>query len=190
MIITINTTSRTSRIVFNITLFIFGALLCGTAAYSWTGPTSTPSDGNVSAPINVGTLSQIKDGALSVNGFSNTGSSYIAGNLGVGVANPAEKLHVVGSAYITGQLGIDVTNPAQKVHVDGRVRATGFCINGSCITSWPEEGSYGASTWSAWVAHGTSPTCASGRVMTGLQIQMHSLYGISQLRILCRVLTP
>jgi hypothetical protein len=198
MIITINTTSRTSRLVFNTTLLIFGATLCSTAAYSWTGPTSTAPDANVSAPINVGTLSQIKDGALSVNGFSNVGSSYIAGRLGVGVESPTQKFEVAGSAYITGNLGIDVVNPAQKVHVNGRVRATGFCIGTSCVTSWPAtEGVYGGSTWSAWLStNNASASCANGRVMTGTQTafdgdQFGVLPGSAvSIRIRCTVLTP
>jgi hypothetical protein len=193
MIITINTSSRTSRLVFTASLLIFGAALCGTITYSWTGPTSTPPDGNVSVPINVSSTSQIKDGALSVNGFSNVGSSFISGRLGVGVESPTQKFEVAGGAYITGNLGIDVTNPAQKVHVDGRVRATGFCINGSCITSWPVEGSYGTSAYTWLSSTGSTQTCASGRVMTGMRTTSGptAFWGThDDMAIRCTVLTP
>jgi hypothetical protein len=181
----IDTASRTSRFTFSVTLLIFGATLCSTAVYSWTGPTSTPPDGNVSAPINVGTLSQIKDGALSVNGFSNVGSSYIAGRLGVGVANPDLKLEVAGATYITGQLGVGIASPAQKVHVDGYVRATGFCINGNCATNW---GSYGTSAW-ANLANGQDYTCPAGKVMTGLDITGNAVSGLTSVRVRCTFLT-
>jgi hypothetical protein len=167
MILTIDTSSHSFRLSAFISLFIFGAVLGASGVYSWTGPTGTPPDGNVEAPLNVGTLSQIKDGALSVNGFSNVGSSYIEGNL-----------------------GIDVTNPVQKVHVNGRVRATGFCIGTSCITSWPTAGSHGAATWTGWQANGTAPNCAAGRVIVGLGIQKDPTLGITHFRLNCRVVTP
>jgi hypothetical protein len=168
VIITINTSSRTSQLVFSVSLFVFGAVLCGTAAYSWTGPTGAPPDSNVAAPLNVGTASQIKDGALSVNGFSNVGSSYIAGDLGV-----------------------DITSPLQKVHVNGRVRATGFCIGATCITAWPDEGGYGATAYTPWLSGtGSWNTCPSGRVMTGLQTTSGSGGVMMDMRIRCTVLNP
>jgi len=36
-------------------------------------------------------------------------------------------------------LGIDESNPSERLHVYGRVRASGFCIDNSCITSWPSS---------------------------------------------------
>ena len=49
-----------------ITLALFGAFV----AFAWTGPTSAPPNGNVSAPINVGTTDQIKSGAFGVKSIS------------------------------------------------------------------------------------------------------------------------
>jgi hypothetical protein len=180
----IDTSSRTSQLVFSVSLFVFGMVLCGTAAYSWTGPTSAPPDGNVSAPVNVGTDSQIKDGALSVNGFSNVGSSYVAGRLGVGVASPDQKLEVSGNAYITGELGVGIASPSQKLHVNGNVRATGFCIGGNCATSW---GGYGTSAW-ANLSNNQDYTCPTGRVMTGFDIYVNG-DTLMHVRVRCTVLT-
>lgn len=38
--------------------------------FAWTGPTQSAPSGNVTAPINVGTSDQVKDGGLSVTGLS------------------------------------------------------------------------------------------------------------------------
>lgn len=68
------------------------------------------------------------------------------------------------------------------------VRAdAGFCISGSCITSWPGRGS---SYWSDWIyiagQGAPSVQCSSGYVMTGIQTyETNGDYRVDQLRILC-----
>lgn len=79
--ITLDTSSRTFRSVFTVCLFLFSIVLFSAAAYSWTGPASNPPGDNVDAPVNVGGVSQIKDGALGVNGFHNTGSGHTIGSV-------------------------------------------------------------------------------------------------------------
>ena len=163
---TVNTASKTFRLSATVSLFIFGAIVGATYTHSWDGPSSTPPNNNVPIPINVGSASQIKTGASAVNGFSNSGSSYIVGNLGVGVASPV-----------------------QKLQVNGYTRATGFCINTSCITSWPTAGSYGASAATGYAAtpSGNSVTCPAGRVMTGVN-PVGS--GSTNVGMRCTVLNP
>ena len=52
------------------------SIILGTVTYAWTGPTETAPNGNVPAPINVGTLLQEKMGALKVRGsFTITGGN-------------------------------------------------------------------------------------------------------------------
>jgi len=63
---------------------IFSLALFGLAANSWTGPSSYPPNGNTAAPINTSATSQIKSGALQVNGLHNIGSTQFDGNLGIG----------------------------------------------------------------------------------------------------------
>ncbi len=75
---------------------------------AWTEPGSSPPDGNVPAPINVGAGAQIKTGDLTVGGNFSVGQGQIVGapaggNMGLGTLN-AEKL----------------------------------CIQGNCRTNWPE----------------------------------------------------
>jgi hypothetical protein len=52
-------------------------------AQTWTGPTSTPPQGNVAAPINVGTVSQVKSGALGTGPLAVFGNSALYGNVSI-----------------------------------------------------------------------------------------------------------
>jgi len=64
---------------------------------AWTAPTAPPPGGNVSAPVNIGTTAQVKNGSLSVNAFSAFGSAYVQGNLGIGVVSPSYKVDIGGT---------------------------------------------------------------------------------------------
>lgn len=48
-------------------------------ALSWTGPTQTAPNGNVSAPVNTGTTDQVKDGGLSLNSLAVFGNTILSG---------------------------------------------------------------------------------------------------------------
>lgn len=58
-------------------LVLFGAA----AVFAWTGPASAPPNGNVDAPINVGSTAQIKNGGLSVTALSVYGGTLVTGNI-------------------------------------------------------------------------------------------------------------
>ncbi len=75
---------------FFITIIVCSVLLVGVGiVYSWTGPTQAPPAGNVDAPINVSANSQIKSGALQVNGFRNyLGNTVLDGSVGIGISTP------------------------------------------------------------------------------------------------------
>lgn len=62
--------------------------------YAWTGPSASPPGSNVSAPLNVSALTQLKNGPLGVNDFSSFGNAYIQGNLGIGMTSPSQPLHI------------------------------------------------------------------------------------------------
>ncbi len=64
------------------TALIAGVVLTGfgTAIFAWTGPAQSPPSGNVSAPINVGTSDQVKDGGLGVNSLAVYGSAILYGS--------------------------------------------------------------------------------------------------------------
>ena len=58
------------------------AFLSFTLVAAWTGPTQAPPDGNVAAPINVGTTGQVKNGGLGVNTLTVFGNSLFGGSTG------------------------------------------------------------------------------------------------------------
>jgi hypothetical protein len=47
------------------------------------------------------------------------------GQLGIGVLNPIQALHVQGNGYITNNLGIGTATPAERLHVGGNALITG-----------------------------------------------------------------
>lgn len=99
------------------TTFISGALLTGGG--SGAGGGSADDMGSHSAVQNI-----------KLNGFwlSNDGDN--------------EGLRVDGA----GNVGIGVSVPTEKLDVDGKVKATEFCIGASCLTSWPSAGGSGTVT--------------------------------------------
>lgn len=103
--------------------------------YAWTAPTVAPPNGNVSAPINVGTTDQVKNGGLSVNAFSAFGNAYVQGSLGVGDVTPDGGL---------------------KVDVEGNVGAINYCDqNGTnCVaaTALASGGTVTPNFESGWIA--------------------------------------
>ncbi len=80
-----------------IILFAFVLTIGVNYVYAWTGPTQGPPNGNVSAPINVGTENQIKSAGLGIDALSVFGDGYLSGNLGIGTVSPNEKLDVEGN---------------------------------------------------------------------------------------------
>ncbi len=215
MLITFDTSSRLFRRMFIGTTLAASFVCFGLAAYSWTGPTAAPPNSNVAAPINVSATSQIKSGALQVNGLRNLGSSQFDGDVGIGTApSTGQRLYIRGGPYgvyadatygqaIRGQTtgggyagyfagggtnagGVYAVNSGGyyaflgypgsnwSVYANGPTytgsysRADGgFCIGGSCKTSWAPTCVTRSNT--CYVAHGQYcvASCGSGEVMTG-----------------------
>ena len=69
--------------LLNALLFIggiaFGTIFSAIIVSAWTGPSQAAPNGNVSAPINVGATSQIKNGILGVNGLAVYGDTILDG---------------------------------------------------------------------------------------------------------------
>src|SRR6266700_3411043 len=62
-----------------------GILFNACFAFAWTGPGSSPPNGNVGAPINVGNVDQVKNANLGVNSLSADGNTLL-NCVGVGIA--------------------------------------------------------------------------------------------------------
>lgn len=56
--------------VFSLSFIAFCGLFAVSPLSAWVGPTQPPPNGNVPAPVNVGTMSQIKDGSLGLKSLA------------------------------------------------------------------------------------------------------------------------
>jgi len=63
---------------------------------AWTGPTVAPTGGNTEAPINIGTVTQIKLGDFWAGSLATEGGGYFGGNVGIGTVSPTQALEVMG----------------------------------------------------------------------------------------------
>ena len=81
--------------------------------FAWTGPTVAPPNGNVAAPINVGTADQTKAGTLRAGGsFFANGNSYLQNTV-----------------YVTNRMAIFDGTPdaGLRLDVDGNIGAMRYC---------------------------------------------------------------
>jgi len=109
--------------------FILSALvlasIAGYLAFAWTEPTQAPPNGNVPAPINVGSVAQTKEGVLQINAdftanrlLDSSNNSYYVDPANAGYAG-----------LFAGKVGIGTTSPSAKLDVDGG----GVIIRGSSL---------------------------------------------------------
>ena len=76
------------RIVLLIALgIVIGSTLSAIIAVAWTAPTASPPGNNVSSPVNVGNVMQLKNGTLGVNGLGVFGNTMLSGTNGDGTGN-------------------------------------------------------------------------------------------------------
>ncbi len=106
-----------------LTAVILGALI---AYGGWFEPTANPPEGNVAAPINVGNVGQAKEGGLQLNALGTAPAGLIVsgdathGLVGIGTANPKNKLDVEGGAVIGSSYSGSVNAPADGLLIQGR----------------------------------------------------------------------
>ncbi len=108
------------------TIFLLGiGLLAASALQAWTGPTATAPNGNVAAPINVGTTDQVKNAGLSLNSLAIFGRAYVQSGLNIGtvIANQIVALDVNGAIKIGngGEVCQAVTAGAIRYSADAHV---------------------------------------------------------------------
>ncbi len=140
--------STTRAVPVALTTLAMGLLLAAGGSYlfaAWSGPTQTPPNGNVEAPVNVGPVGQEKLGMFAALGgvFRNGGLSINTSLLSDGSASP--------------------NGAALKLDVEGAVGATKYCDeNGeNCFTARGGGGGGIKPTWvhippGGWYGYGTT----------------------------------
>ena len=88
------------RQLFSVLFLLFIGLLAATLLQAWTGPIATAPNGNVTAPVNAGTVDQVKNAGLSIKALTVFGSAYIQNKLGIATSAPAVALDVNGTVKI------------------------------------------------------------------------------------------
>ena len=116
---------------------LFVGFLAATTLQAWTGPTATAPNGNVPAPINVGTTDQVKNAGLSLNSLLVSGNaaiynSDIAEKLGINTATPVVALDVNGTIKIANGGELCQSVSAGAIRYNNTSNSLEYC-NG---TSW------------------------------------------------------
>ncbi len=163
-------------IVSAITVILFSIV----TVYAWTGPTGTAPNNNVSAPINVGTSNQVKNGALSVNALAVFGNSILsgsslylnfgatAGSTGYGIRDNAGVMEAKdsGGSWTPISQGISaVTTASCATAASQNTQCTATCPAGYFRTGCSYSGSYGSSaigSISAAPSGSAACTCTNG----------------------------
>jgi hypothetical protein len=101
---------------------------------AWTGPTAPPPGNNTPTPVNVGTVNQVKDGSLGLNGLSVFGSGYFQNRVGINV--PIVKEIIDGKETSVAKISTDGDRDL-NLDIEGAVGAKYYCDeNGNnCITA-------------------------------------------------------
>lgn len=74
--------SLSDRQLFTLLTVSIVALFGSSIAFGWTGPPASPPGANVPAPINVGSVAQVKNGSIGMNALAVFGNSLLAGSGG------------------------------------------------------------------------------------------------------------
>jgi hypothetical protein len=89
-----------ARQLFASLFILFIGLLAASALSAWSGPSASAPGSNVTAPINAGTVDQVKNAGLSINALTVFGGAYIQNKLGIATSSPAVALEVNGTVKI------------------------------------------------------------------------------------------
>jgi len=182
--------SAVVAIAFTLTGFFIGAVffVAASLVLAWTGPTSAPPNGNVSAPINVGTTDQIKNAGLGINALAVFGNAILSGtsrylnfgtipdeqppSSGYGIRDNAGTLEFKNTGGSWGSLTSLVSSAIQNFFASGSSNAVSQIkfSDGTVQTSAPSGGGISAvTTATCTFSHGLPCTasCPSGYFRTG-----------------------
>ena len=135
-----------SRLIVRTSAISFGLLL-PLMALAFTEPTTAPPGGDVPAPINVGSATQLKTGVLQIQNFANNLLNLNAnqvwnsgGALYLQYSGPANSNVIVGGkSGVIQQLGLNTQTPGGTLDVENGAGTATICLNGTdaahCTTS-------------------------------------------------------
>ncbi len=133
---------------------IFTLMFPATVAVAFTSPTGAAPGGNIAAPVNVGTVNQVKNSNLGVNGLAVFGNSSASGN--IFFSNGATR-------YLN--FGVDLTDATTLINTSA---ANGYGIrdNAGIIEFKNSGGSYGSiqSIVNALIGGGASWTTSGNNI--------------------------
>jgi hypothetical protein len=151
------------KIIENAKVAVLALILVFTAGYvkAWTGPTLSPPNGNISAPINVGSSTQTKLGSLIVNAAS--------------PVQNAVGLTVFGTTSMAGiQINSGGAQVGQVLTITNSSGATGWISTSTIMSSG--SGSSGVSSIIAGSGMSISPSGGTGNVTVGLATPTTVIY--------------
>ncbi len=159
-------TQTTSQIINTIKVIALALLLAlGISSVSadhciagtWCGPHQAPPNGNVDAPIHIGTAGQIKKGGVTLGDSLENTSGVVGlfvkkGNVGIGEINPPP--YIPGSSILSGKLHVsnvldaNLFKPALSIFTYGVSNASSYAIffkNSNSNQGWGIETAYDGS---------------------------------------------
>ena len=153
-------------LVSSLKVIILGIVLASGVSYifAWTVPTSTPPDGDVSAPINVGSNTQTKSGniilsQLFADGITVFGASTFNGNLTIGSTSAVATVKIVDGNQAPGKvLTSDINGKASWQTPSTTASGT---VGGGCFAI------YALATSTPYVPWGNAQSCATAAFTDG-----------------------
>lgn len=157
---------------------LFSAL---SVAIAWTGPAAAPPDGNVDAPLNVGSADQVKNAGLSLNALAVFGNAILsgtsrylnfgtsAGSSGYGIRDNAGTMEFKNSGGTWGSF-LSSTGVSSITFTDGTTQTTAPAAGGITeVTTTSGSGAgYGfASCPAGYYRVGCSSTASGGAQPSG-----------------------
>ena len=97
----------TFYLIASVLLTLGLSIACQNILAAWTAPTASPPSGNVSLPINQGSLDQAKIGGLGIGGsFTVAGNAAFSGKVGINTTTPSSATLVVNGTIESSSGGI------------------------------------------------------------------------------------
>lgn len=107
--------NKKTNLFYGLAVIALATLITAAIISAWTEPSSAPPTGNVSAPINVGSATQYKSGALGIGGVFRAYSTAIFDELAIqSTSSVPTPIAGYGKLYVKGDNNLYFLNPSGK----------------------------------------------------------------------------